>query len=198
MATPSKTWPKRRMWWCPTGPFSFLPIHVAGPYTRSGGPDLTKRILSSYTPTLRALLRARSLVRTSNDRQILIIAQSDTPGQAALPGASDEIQVIHDTARPKRVGEISILNGSDASKDAVLETLKHVSCAHFTCHGRQDQSGGALQSALYVHDGPLLLSISTRLAKADFAFLSACHTASGVDRLPDEAMQECWSPDSAV
>jgi hypothetical protein len=50
---------KPRVWWCPTGPFSFIPIHAAGPYTKSGGPDLTKHVLSSYTPTLQALLRAR-------------------------------------------------------------------------------------------------------------------------------------------
>jgi CHAT domain-containing protein len=72
----------------------------------------------------------------------------------------------------------------------VVERLKGASCAHFACHGHQDQTGGALQSALFVHDGPLRLSriASCRLPNADFAFLSACHSASGLDHLPDEAM----------
>jgi hypothetical protein len=57
MTALANTRSKPRVWWCPTGPFSFIPIHAAGPYSRSGGPDLTRRILSSYTPTLRLLLR---------------------------------------------------------------------------------------------------------------------------------------------
>jgi CHAT domain-containing protein len=63
---------------------------------------------------------------------------------------------------------------------------KNICCAR----SYQGQTGAALQSALFVHDGPLLLSTiaSNRLPKADFAFLSACSTASGSGHLPDEAM----------
>lgn len=47
-----------------------------------------------------------------------------------------------------------------------------------------------MDSVLYLGDGGLSLSriASLRLADAEFAFLSACRSASGSDSLPDEAM----------
>jgi tetratricopeptide (TPR) repeat protein/CHAT domain-containing protein len=178
------------VWWCPTGPLSFLPIHAAGPYTKSGGPDLTHRVISSYTVTLQALLRARKQSRNSSNFQMLLVGQADTPHQKPLPGVSEEIQMIYDLACARGVTNISRIEGANVLKDVVMDQLKGASRAHFACHGHQDQTGGALQSALFVHDGPLRLSTiaSCRLSNADFAFLSACESASGLDRLPDEAM----------
>jgi tetratricopeptide (TPR) repeat protein len=190
MERPASTACKPRVWWCPTGPFSFIPIHAAGPYTRSGGPDLTKRVLSSYIPTLRALLRARSKHLASGCR-VLLVAQSETPDQPPLPRESEEVKLIYKAVCSKYgASEVLMLEGPDALKDVVVAKLKDMTCAHFACHGGQGQTEGALQSALFVHDGPLLLSTiaSNRLPKAEFAFLSACSTASGSDRLPDEAM----------
>jgi hypothetical protein len=97
MVMPANTPSKPRVWWCPTGPFSFIPIHAAGPYTKSGGPDLTRRVLSSYTPTLRALIRARSQHRPL-DCRMLLVAQPDAPGQAPLPSVSEEVKLIYEAA----------------------------------------------------------------------------------------------------
>ena len=58
-ATPAgDAWP--RLWWCPTGALTLLPLHAAG---RPGGDGdaVIDRVVSSYTPTLRALLDARSV-----------------------------------------------------------------------------------------------------------------------------------------
>jgi CHAT domain-containing protein len=87
-------------------------------------------------------------------------------------------------------GNVSTLVRHDALQDVVVEKLKDATCVHFACHGHQDQTDAALQSALFLHDGPLLLFTIAynQLPKADFAFLSACSTASGSDHLPDEAM----------
>ena len=64
-------WP--RVWWCPTGPFAFLPLHAAGHHAatrtqldKSIGNEFVKdtvlgRVVSSYTPTLTALNRARGV-----------------------------------------------------------------------------------------------------------------------------------------
>jgi hypothetical protein len=52
-------WP--RVWWCPTGPLSVLPIHAAGHHPRyrttaTRNTDcVLDRVISSYTPTLTAL-----------------------------------------------------------------------------------------------------------------------------------------------
>jgi CHAT domain-containing protein len=120
---------------------------------------------------------------------MLLIAQSETPGQKPLPSASQDAKLVYEKAHRKGFSDVSLMEGHEASKGAVMERLKDANCAHFACHGHQDRAGG-LQSALLVHDGPILLSTiaSNRLVNAEFAFLSACHTASGLGDLPDEAM----------
>jgi CHAT domain-containing protein len=177
-----------RVWWCPTGPLTFLPIHAAGPYTKTGGPDLTKLLVSSYTNTLRALAKAKTRTRSTNSPvRMVIIGQSSTPGQTELPNSRREVRLIRDKALALQIPFVN-LEDSDATISAVSDILRDVKCIHFACHGHQDQSP-AIESAL-LHDGPLQLSTiaSYRLPDADFAFLSACHSASGVDRLGDESL----------
>ncbi|KAG2751859.1 hypothetical protein P692DRAFT_20872093, partial [Suillus brevipes Sb2] len=47
-----------RIWWCPTSLFNFLPLHAAGEY-RANGKSLVQQYISSYTPSLTALMKAR-------------------------------------------------------------------------------------------------------------------------------------------
>jgi hypothetical protein len=47
-----------RVWWCPTGPLTFLPLHAPGAHN-SDGDSVVDHLMSSYTLTLRLLLRAR-------------------------------------------------------------------------------------------------------------------------------------------
>jgi hypothetical protein len=68
-----KSTSKPRVWWCPTRPLSFIPIHAAGPYTKSGGPNLLHIVVSSYTNTLSALLQARSQCLSVESCQIVTI-----------------------------------------------------------------------------------------------------------------------------
>ena len=49
-------WP--RLWWCPTGLLTALPLHAAGRYADAPGHTVLDRVVPSYTPTLRALLEA--------------------------------------------------------------------------------------------------------------------------------------------
>ncbi|KIM21219.1 hypothetical protein M408DRAFT_29727, partial [Serendipita vermifera MAFF 305830] len=45
------------IWWCPTGPLAFLPIHAAGLYnTDTPGEKVSDYAISSYTPTLTSIL----------------------------------------------------------------------------------------------------------------------------------------------
>ena len=47
--------------WCPTGSLAFLPLHAAGIYAADDHSDpinLMDLVVSSYTPTLTALLQA--------------------------------------------------------------------------------------------------------------------------------------------
>ena len=83
------------LWWMPTGPLSFLPIHAAGRY----GPqeDDSRNALSlwtsSYTPTLRSL--AQSPVDAVVGRPApLVVAVPDAEGARPLPGAVREAERV--------------------------------------------------------------------------------------------------------
>jgi tetratricopeptide (TPR) repeat protein len=88
-------WP--RLWWCPTGPLAVLPLHAAGyhdPDHKHRGRSVLDRAVSSYTPTLRALVQAHSAhprpVGTRADGQMLIVALRHTPGQPELASVDRE------------------------------------------------------------------------------------------------------------
>jgi hypothetical protein len=105
---------KPRIWWCPTGPLSFLPIHASGPYTKIGGASLLHTVVSSYTNTLSALLRARSQNRMPEPCRMLLIGQADTPGQKPLLSATEDLDVICEKARFHGVVDVTRLEGPDA------------------------------------------------------------------------------------
>src|SRR6202034_4711619 len=71
---------KSRIWWCPTSKLCGLPLHAAGSYS----PKVPKPncipdcYVSSYTPSLSALIKARSasgLVTRTTNSNLLVIAQ---------------------------------------------------------------------------------------------------------------------------
>ena len=53
----SASTPKCRIWWYPTGPFAFIPIHATGP--KEGGIDTSNLVISSYVTTLSSLFQAQ-------------------------------------------------------------------------------------------------------------------------------------------
>jgi hypothetical protein len=48
-----------RVWWCPTSVLCTLPLHAAGPYLKRGLKNFSDLYISSYIPTLSALIKAR-------------------------------------------------------------------------------------------------------------------------------------------
>jgi hypothetical protein len=180
---------KPRLWWCPTGPLTVLPIHAAGPYSVGQGADLMKQVVSSYTTTLSALARARSRNPQPNVR-IMAVSQVETPGQRPLPNAAVDVSVIRETMLDAGLKDaFSSLEGVDATVEKAMGALKEHSWAHFACHGQQNLTT-PMDSSFFLNDGPLQLSAIAlaRLPLADFAFLSACNTATGTPRWPDEAI----------
>ncbi|WP_329340102.1 CHAT domain-containing protein [Streptomyces sp. NBC_00663] len=163
-----------RLWWCPSGPLTFLPLHAAGAV-----PD---RVVSSYTPSLAALLRARGRSSPA-DRDPLIVAVPELDGQAPLPGALREAELAH------RVAGGVLWRGEEVRAEAVRNALHAHPWVHFACHGVQDPERPS-QGRLLLPDGALSVLDVTRLhlPAAEFAYLSACETAVGGARLPDEAL----------
>jgi len=174
------------IWWCPTGPLTFLPIHAAGLYDQSfPGPNILDFAVSSYTPTVTTLLEALQK-NPIVYKGLLGVSQSCTPGQSRLPNADKELDLI------KQFGsslDIHSLQGELATVECVLEGMKKRSWVHLACHAVQHPSSPA-ESAFCLHNGNLTLSkiMTKSFDNADFAFLSACQTATGDKNLPDEAV----------
>ncbi|KAG8711885.1 hypothetical protein FRC09_020355 [Ceratobasidium sp. 395] len=172
-----------RITWCTTGPLSFLPIHAAGIY-EDPFKTLYKLVVSSYTPTLSALLASSPSPKPFLG--IMTIGQASTPGHPDLPGTLDELMQIK-----KQIGGhgLTQLDGGDATTSAVLKGMEEHSWVHFACHATQHPTEPE-RSSFHLHDGALdMRKIAQRpLKQADLAFLSACQTATGDQKLPDEAI----------
>jgi len=181
------SWP--RLWWCPTGPLTLLPLHAAGYYgEESSGAHaraVMDRVVSSYTPTLRALLEARRPLDPQPDfDQMLIVAVPDIPNEVPLANVTRE----RDLLASLFAGHHTLLEGEAASWEAVRSELPRHRWAHFSCHGGQNLAEPS-RGGLLLHDRLLTTAdISTGHHRGEFAFLSACMTATGGVTLPDEAI----------
>ncbi|MGW3788500.1 CHAT domain-containing protein [Micromonospora chokoriensis] len=183
---PEAQWP--RIWWCPTGPMTLLPLHAAGHHTSGDRPARTviDRVVSSYTPTLRALREARRpLDPTPVADRMLAVGVSDAQGQSPLGGVTGELATLAELLPADRLTE---LTGSAATRDATREQLVGHRWAHFSCHGIQDLRDPS-RGGLVLSDGTLTVTdIAAGQYHADFVGLSACKTATGGVNLLDEAI----------
>ncbi|KAG6376816.1 hypothetical protein JVT61DRAFT_1842 [Boletus reticuloceps] len=91
-----------RIFWCPTGPFVFLPIHAAGLYDAkysAPGHKVFDFVVSSYVPTLSILAPSRNIhVAHNDDFRLLAVRQPPTDGQLSrLPGVHTELEHIKES-----------------------------------------------------------------------------------------------------
>jgi CHAT domain-containing protein len=180
------------MHWCPTGSFSFLPLHAAGEYDRIGQscPDY---VVSSYTPTLEALLTSRRDIPAikRNETNGLLVVEPLSPGMPKLSGLGMEAKIFQESFPPNSVRIIGDPQRQPNEKGAmvldVLEELQKASLVHLACHGHQNVKE-PLESGFYLSDGTLTVRQLMRLnmPRAFFAFLSACETAKGDQAQADQ------------
>ncbi|KAN0140661.1 hypothetical protein V8E53_001488 [Lactarius tabidus] len=126
--------------------------------------------ICSYTPSLSVLIQSRS--RDSGSQSLgrpflLLVAQTDL----SLPTVGGETQVVRalDT-------EVTSLAATPA---AVLDDFQNHRFVHFACHGRLE-AGKPFEAGFELHGDErlnLLEIVRSHLPTAEFAFLSACHTA---------------------
>ncbi|RSM07099.1 hypothetical protein CEP52_005427 [Fusarium oligoseptatum] len=195
-----------RIWWIGSGGAAGFPFHAA---TSDTDPDQDALSLSvsSYTPSIKALLHARQRSNWSQTLRgkrhqekldLTIITMETTPGNhASLPAVRKEKDVI-----------ASLTNGTWKCKhlpqptaSLALQAVATSDIVHFACHGVADR-GDPSQSHLVLEkpskDGsskevdkltvPQFLALNN-LQKPWIAFLSACTTASmGTFRLGDEGL----------
>jgi hypothetical protein len=143
-----------RLWWCTTGAMTRLPLHAAGiPGTTASVPD---RTVSSYTPTLRALVLARREKPAERDR-VLVVAVPDTADTAPLD-VDPEIAVLTELSP----GRCTVRRSTGATRDQVLADLPRHSHAHFACHGAADTRQPSA-SGLLLYDQRLTVTDVSRL-----------------------------------
>ncbi|WP_342778400.1 CHAT domain-containing protein [Streptomyces botrytidirepellens] len=166
-------------------PASDLPLHAAGHHDTDGR-SVLDRVISSYTPTIRALSHVRGR-RHTGERAVrprrLVVSMPHTPDAADLPGARDEAGLLPGA---------TILTGSEATRDRVDAALHEATWAHFACHA-QSRFDDPSSSFLLLHDhqdNPFdVRHLSTlRLPHAELAYLSACSTSQPGPQLIDEAV----------
>jgi CHAT domain-containing protein len=184
-----------RMHWCPIGALGFLPIHAAGVYSQGRLECCSDYVVSSYTPTLSALRRARTdLVPMTWQSLVLLAAAASTssalPGRYPLDGVHSEIRHVARIALD--TGYVEVLECGDTSAAKVHEVtaaLPRAHIVHLACHGIQDQND-PLSSGFCLSDGKLTVSdlMDIKLDHAFLAFLSACETAKGDKEQPDQAI----------
>ncbi|MEV6702491.1 CHAT domain-containing protein [Streptomyces sp. NPDC051453] len=188
---PGEPWP--RLWWCPTGPLALLPLHAAaraapdefGASPQATGDAVVDRVVSSYTPTLRALIESRA-ARSPADlpARLLAVGMPDTPGLEPLPQVDGELAALREL-----FPAVTELRGTPATRQAVREALRGHPWTHLSCHGGQNLAHPS-RGGIVLSDGTLTIADlhADRFGQGEFAFLSACRTAMGGVTVPDEVI----------
>ncbi|KAF6743324.1 CHAT domain-containing protein [Ephemerocybe angulata] len=184
---------ENRIWWCPTGPLTFLPLHAAGIYDDSAeAVTIFDYAVSSYIPTVSSLINANKIRRPlSTTPGLLILSEPTAPGLTPIPGTTKEAHIIEGIAKESGV-ETVLLDESEATVKHSMDLMQKYSFVHLACHASQNVSE-PLRSAFFLYDGVIELSTlikrNDRLAGGlDVAFLSACQTGSGDKKLSEEAV----------
>ncbi|KAF8970564.1 CHAT domain-containing protein [Flammula alnicola] len=182
---------RRRIWWCPTGPLAFLPLHAAGIYSSAyrSGSCISDFVVSSYTPTVRSL-NDKFIASSTSSRctSLVLISQPNTPGLSSIPATRTEVHTLEALMKGTAVDAL-LLEDSKATIERVKAEMKSRSWVHFACHGVQDVHQ-PLESGLCLHDGRLELReiINQQIPNPDLAFLSACQSSEGDLKLSEEVV----------
>ncbi|KAG1747025.1 CHAT domain-containing protein [Suillus occidentalis] len=184
---------RSRIWLCPTAAFTSIPLHAAHPFLtkpdRSKEPCLEDLYVCSYTPTLSALIRSRQITKGRVTPSFVAIGQGQ-PGAGkgkALLAVDSELELVHSLV--PATANHSTVSGDKATRTGALKALEDNSWVHLACHGKQHPTQ-PYDSHFVMRDEHLtLLDIMERdIPHAEFAFLSACHTAVGDKETPDEVI----------
>ncbi|MFB4298589.1 CHAT domain-containing protein [Actinomadura sp. NTSP31] len=175
---------KRRIWWCPIGMLAFLPWHAAGTFDSGESESILNTAISSYTPTLKSLARSADEIQDPEADTALIVAMPKTPRMGDLPSATHEAESVGNL-----VPGSEIVSSDRATRNRVIDGLRHHSYAHFACHAEQDPLN-PFASKLILVDGTLDLSAlaDMRLPNSRLAYLSCCNTLVGGFLLSDESV----------
>ena len=104
--------------------------------------DVVDNVISSYTPTLKALIYARTRLadmtrsRNTDDAYAFLATMSETPDHPPLNHAWPEILAVQDVLAP--VIKCTPVQSPDLDRKMALQHLTICTIAHLACHGVAD------------------------------------------------------------
>jgi CHAT domain-containing protein len=146
-------------------------------------------VVSSYTPTLTALLEAQrnspSLTTTSS--RLLLAYAAHYADLPPLPSVPQEVAAVAAMVPSDNIITLEEDEGMWGYGKEVLRRLPEATILHLACHGIQDYDS-PLNSTFLLGKGRIELRdiLHMKLDNAFLAFLSACETVKGVAVLQDE------------
>jgi hypothetical protein len=192
-----------RICWIPTGPLCVLPIHAAGYHFGDFSRTVLDRVVSSYSPSVKALLYARRnkahILNSLSEPTIgkfVLACMEKTPGlpHGNLPSVKTEIQELGKIFDRYPASSSSVVLETP-ERSEVLKELRNCRVFHFAGHGRSDPTDPS-KSSLLVSDWqqtPLtvkdVIALKLHQNPPFLAYLSACSTAkTQVEELLDEGI----------
>ncbi|KAH6867458.1 hypothetical protein BKA70DRAFT_404783 [Coprinopsis sp. MPI-PUGE-AT-0042] len=113
--------PSTRIWWCPTRPFLFLPIHAAGIYGHGTASEcLSDYAVPSYTTNVSALttrIREKQERKASDSRLPLLVSAPEAEGQKEIHGVRKG-QTLLDFVKASGVNSLGL-----EAKEATVERM---------------------------------------------------------------------------
>lgn len=149
-------------------------------------------VVSSYTPTLKALKYARTRMQhlTQNEPThslkgyALLAAMSETPDQRPLEHAVPEAEAVQAILNPEL--PTTLISNSSLTRRSAIEHLRTCRIAHLACHGEADIHD-PLRTKLLLSDwGPKPFCVGflmrVEMANCQLTYLSACQSAFNRDQ----------------
>ena len=188
-------WPQ--VCWIPTGPLCLLPIHAAGYHCEPGSRTVLDRVISSYSPSIKALLYGRRNKAQRNPGQsqasnkTVLVSMGTTLGCSKLEFAEHETMELNRLLPAGIPREIL----HEPRKEEVLTALYGCSVFHFAGHGLSHPSDPSMSTLLTAdwQTNPLtvndLVALKFHQSPPLLAYLSACSTGDNKEtKLLDEGI----------
>jgi CHAT domain-containing protein len=166
-------------------------VHAAGIYEGPRQECCADYVVSSYAPTLTALLRAQHQAEAHTTRKVQMVAvaveRAHNPALLLLPYVAREARHIVEVAAGAGASASSM--PASAAKEDVLTSFRAADFVHLACHGIQDHAS-PYESHFSLGSSDLTVAdlIEVDLPHAFFAFLSACDSAQGTQKHADEVV----------
>lgn len=187
-------WP--RIWWIPTGLLSHFPLHAAGYHVDGSTETVLDRVISSYSPSIKALVYGRQHSKSTSKhtalKDALLVSMPETPGQSILSYAEQEVDNLKELCPSMQLNPVELLQ---KNREDVLGCLRTSKIFHFAGHGHSHPAEPS-QSSLLLSDwqtSPLTVADlrDQRLQENSpfLGYLSACSTGTNsAQQLTDEAI----------